>query len=185
MPNREQTLPDLDPTALYNALQPLEQEAMRFCSASAEDMVYLIDLTTTLAGLPKTLQGQWFDAALLSPEQKDAYSTTSKMTMKAVRQLFRLRLMDVGREETCPEGFVRRHSEIIRALQSHPAWDSRDATSASSITSLESQVRFHTMWRDATELTPVQKEMGGAVELIGLSERGSELVSAVLRNRKC
>ena len=161
-------------------LTPSEQRLMMFCVQRREDMVYLIDVTTAHAGLPRSLQGQWFDTRLLTPGQKSAVSAVTREVNRALRRLFRLDLVDVGREETFPEGFKRHHREIVAAMQTDEYWRGRSDSRGQmpSMDLIEQHVRFHQRWADITDLRVAAKELGGPVELIGLTPAGRRFVES-------
>ena len=148
-------------------LVPLECELMRYCLSQKEDMVFLIDLTTALARLPKSLQGAWYDPALLTPKQKAAHAEVVKEVNKALRRLFKAGFIDVGAEETFSEGFKRRHRDVISALQRDPRWESGEQTDL-----LQAEIRAKTVWAEATDLRAVLKQMGEPVEMVGLTPEG-------------
>ena len=155
-------------------LHRTEAALLAYCNGQRADMVYLIDFTTRLAGLPKTLQGDWFDAKLLSPTQKAAHDEVVRDTRKALRRLFSAGLIDVGREDDCPEGFKRRHGEIIAALQKDVRWETGETAG------LEAQVRHHRTWAEAHDLAAVTRQMGDKPQLVGLTGKGRDLATQIV-----
>ncbi len=150
-------------------LTETEAALLRHCAAERADMVYLVDFTTACADLPKALRGSWFEPKLLSPRQKEAHAAVAKETRKALKRLFAAGLIDVGREDACPEGFKRRHAEILARLQNDGRWETGE-TSA-----IEGEVRHHEVWAEATDLPAVTRQIGGRPELVGLTSKGREL----------
>ena len=161
-------------------LTAAEQNIIAFCAQQREDMVYLIDVTTAQAGLPRSLQGQWFDERLLTPEQRSAVADVTKAVNRALRRLFRFDLVDVGREDTFPEGFKRHHREIVAAMQTDDYWRSRPDFRGEipAMDLIEQHVRFHQQWADVTDLRLATKELGGPVELVGLTPAGRRLAES-------
>jgi hypothetical protein len=157
-------------------LTPLEREVLRFCFDERQDIVQLIDLTTAVADLPRSLRGPWFDARLLTPQQKERHAQVVKDIKRALRRLFRAGLIDIGREQNYPEGFKRHHREIVAAMQTDSYWLGHAGVKgrAPSMDVVERSVRFHQTWADVTDLRSAVKEMGGDVELIGLTPAGFE-----------
>ncbi len=159
-------------------LDPVEEKILLLLAGRAEDMVPLVDITTDLAGLPDHLRGQWFDKKLLTPSQVAAWEEALKQVRRAVRSLFRKGFIDVGREDEFPEGFCRHHAEVIRARQNHPAWKGDTDTSKRSVAGIESEIRARMPWADARDLTAVQKQMDGPVDIVGITSSGrAELTS--------
>ena len=159
-------------------LDPIERRVLLLLAGCVEDMVPLVDITSDLAGLPNHLRGQWFDRKLLTPSQASAWEEALKQVRRAVRSLFRKRFIDVGREDHFPEGFCRHHAEVIRALQNHPAWKGDSDISKRSVAGIESEIRARMPWAEARDLTAVQKQMGGPVDIIGITSSGrAELTS--------
>ena len=156
----------------------LERNIIRFCFDRRDEMTYLIDMTTALADLPRTLQGQWFDARLLAPNQKARHAQIAKEVDRALRRLFQAGLIDVGREDSFPEGFKRRHRDVVAAMQSDSYWLSRSGR-VPTMDVIEQNVRFHQTWAEVAELKSAIKEMGGPIELIGLSPAGRELAQVL------
>ena len=157
-------------------LTETEAAILRQCLAAREEMVYLVDLTTALAELPKVLRGAWFDPRLLDPRQSRRHEEVVKEVRQALRRLFRAGLVDIGREDAYPEGFRRHHREIVAAMHSDAYWRSRPGSRGRvpSMDTISENVRFHQMWADVPDLAAVTKELGGPVEFVGLTPQGAE-----------
>ena len=168
-----------EPGNVLEGLKESDLNLLRFLRANREEMVHLLDVITVIAGLPSALQGQWFDRRHLTPDQAIACDAARKEVTIALRKLFRLGLVDVGTEETFPEGFKRHHLEVIKALQSHPAWRSGAEPSARSVASLEDEIRARLPWAHATDLRVVQTQMGARVELFGFTELGRSVAETL------
>jgi hypothetical protein len=154
-------------------LTEMERQVIEFCLLRKEDMVYLVDLTTAMADLPKTLQGQWFDNKLLSPRQKEVHKEAVKETMRALRRLFKVGFVDLGNEESFPEGFRRHHREIMISMQSDARWHERTESD-------DQRMRFHKTWAEATDFAAVKKRMDAPIELAGLTERGRSFADGMI-----
>jgi len=152
-----------------------------FCAEHPEEMVYLVDLTTALAGLPRSLRGQWFDPALLTPAQKEAHAQVVKDTNRGIRRLFRAGLLDIGREDAYSEGFTRHHRDLVEAMQKDSYWRHRPGSKGEvpAMDVIEQHVRFHKTWAEVTDLTAAVKEMGGKAELVGLTPAGRAFVKTL------
>lgn len=168
-----------------NDLTPLEEKILRFCSEDRRDMVHLVDLTTALAELPRALQGPWFALRLLAPDQKKRYTEVVRDVNRAMRRLFRAKLIDIGREDSYSEGFTRHHREIVAAMHTDSYWQNRSGSKGQmpSMDVIAENVRFHQTWADVTDLRAAAKEMGGDVELIGLTPNGREHAQMLLSDR--
>jgi len=153
-------------------LDPIEGKILLILAGRVEEMVPLVDITTDLAGLPDHLRGQWFERKLLTPSQAAAWEEARKQVRRAVRSLFRKGFIDVGREDAFPEGFCRHHAEVIRALQNHPAWKGDTDISKRSVAAIENEIRARIPWAVARDLAAVQKQMGGPVDIVGITSSG-------------
>lgn len=158
-----------------------ETHLMMFCVRERSDMVHIIDITSALAGLPKSLSGQWFDKKLLDPNQIVAFRDAEKGVTRAIRRLFRAGLIDIGSEEAFSEGFRRHHREIIESMRSGQYWRSRPKFKGQipSLRVVEDHVAHHEQWAHATDFNAVVREMGGKPELVGLTEEGVKLTSRI------
>ena len=153
-----------------------ERGILKHCAETVEDAIYVIDVVTTIADLPRGLRGVWFDEKLLSPRQLAAYKQAKKDLDAALRRLFRADLVDIGREDEYPEGFKRHHREVIAALRDGRYWRARPhyRGKTPSLRVVEDHVAAHVEWANATDLRAVQREIGGAPDFIFLTERGRE-----------
>jgi hypothetical protein len=160
-----------------------EQRLLRHLAADKAEMVYLIDITTALAGLPKTLQGDWFDEKLLSPNQKNDHRKVVKEMDAALRKLFAKGFVDIGREDICSEGLRRHHLEIVKSMRDGRYWAARGLVGDKkpSLRVIEDNVAHHETWISATDLRAAQREIGGKPELIGLTETGNALAEEMNR----
>lgn len=149
---------------------------LKHCAETVEDAVYIIDIVTSIADLPRGLRGVWFDEKLLSPRQSAAYKQAKKDLDAALRRLFRADLIDVGREDMYPEGFKRHHQEVIAALRDGRYWRARPQYGGKtpSLRVVEDHVAAHAEWADATDLRAAQRELGGAPDFVFLTDRGRE-----------
>ena len=154
-------------------LTPVENSILRYCVSRKDDMIFLVDVTTALADLPTALQGPWFDKKLLTPKQKETHVAVVKDVNRALRRLFKAGFVDIGREDTYPEGFKRRHREIIAARQKDPRWEEGGGDA------LEAEIRANKIWADVTDIRAAVKQMGDSIELIGLLPEGREFARRV------
>ncbi len=156
-----------------------EAELIRYCAGRKEDLVYLVDITTALAGLPKSLAGQWFDEKLLTPRQKEGHRQAVKDVNAALRRLYRAGLIDVAREDASPEGFRRHHDEIIAAMRDGRYWLARPQYGGKTpaLHVVEENVAHHETWATASDLRAVVRELGGPVQMVGLTARGREIAA--------
>jgi len=164
-------------------LNNVERAILTHCANSVEDTVYLIDLSTMIADLPRGLRGAWFDEKLLSPKQLAAHTQAKKDLDAAMRRLFREDLVDVGREDTYPEGFKRHHRELIASMRNGRYWLARPQYRGKvpSLREVEDHVAAHTEWAYATNLRAVHRQLGGAPDFIFLTDRGREFAT-LLKN---
>jgi hypothetical protein len=164
-----------------DGLSDHEAHLMTYCARERSEMVHIIDVATALAGLPKSLSGQWFDRKLLDPKQTVAVREADKEITRAIRRLFRAGLIDIGREEVFSEGFRRHHREIIESMRSGQYWRSRPQFKGQvpSLRVVEDHVAHHEQWAHATDFNAVVREMGGKPELVGLTDDGEILASSM------
>ena len=152
--------------------KPLNEVELGLMAILADDNepVYLVDITTNLAGLPKTLSGQWFDAKLLDPTQTAAHNEAKKAVLKAVRRLFNLGWLDIGSEGQFDEGFKARHDRIWMAMQKEEYWRERPTGVEQQATVIE----YHDTWRNVPDFAAAKRQLDAPMDRVGLTQEGRD-----------